>query len=233
MEQSLSGKSYEFIRSKLASGDLGPGKRLVNRALAEEIGVSVIPVREAIHRLASEGFVDHVPGAGAFVRKPDRQDLDNMYVLRDALESCAASEAARYITEEQLEELEEILERARKTLSQIGNQKSGHSTKQQLDRWLDDEQVFHERLIEASRNSLLAKVVDEHRAISNVFAAQRNNPCLLTVDVAAVTCESKSRLIDSLRARDSAGAREIMSNQIQHGRKSVLKYLRDKERDQK
>lgn len=233
MEQSLSEKSYTFIRRMLSTGDLPPGKRLVNRTLAEEIGVSVIPVREAIHRLASEGFVDHVPGAGAFVRKPGRQDLENMYVLRDALESCAAAEAARYITEEQLDELDELLQRATETSQQIQNQKNGYSTKRQLDRWLDDEQMFHARLIEASRNSLLAKVVDEHRAIRHVFEAQRNNPRLLTAEVAAETCQSKSELLEALRARDPDRARDIMSRQIQRGRKNVLKYLRDQERNEK
>ena len=233
MEQSLSEKSYDYIREKLTSGDLSPGQRLVNRTLAEQIGVSVIPVREAIHRLASEGFVNHVPGAGAFVRKPDRQELDNMYVLRDALESCAAAEAARYITEEQLDELHEILGRALETLALIRKQKSGYSTKRQLDRWLDDEQLFHERLIEASRNPLLAKVVDEHRAISNVFEAQRNNPRLLTVEVAAETCDSKSALLQALSSRDADQARQTMSDQIQRGRRKVLKYLREQERSQR
>ena len=97
MEQTLAEKSYDYIRKRLAGGDLPPGKRLVNRVLADEIGVSVIPVREAIHRLASEGLVEHVPGSGSFVRKTDLHDLDNLYVLRDALESCAAGEAARFL----------------------------------------------------------------------------------------------------------------------------------------
>ena len=69
MEQTLAEKSYDYIREKLSRGELPPGKRLVNRTLADEIGVSVIPVREAIHRLATEGLVEHVPGSGAFVRK--------------------------------------------------------------------------------------------------------------------------------------------------------------------
>ena len=119
MKQNLAELSYEFIREKLASGAFSPGKQLVNRTLAEEIGVSVIPVREAINRLSSEGLVEHVPGAGAYVRKTNRQDLNNIYVLRDALESCAAAEAAQYITEDQLEELEHILDRAKETAKQI------------------------------------------------------------------------------------------------------------------
>lgn len=230
MEPSLSDKSYDYIRRKVSSGDLQPGKRLVNRTLAAEIGVSVIPVREAINRLASEGLVEHVAGAGAFVRKPTRDDLDHLYVLRDALESCAAAEAARYISEDQLEELEYLLDQARETALQVKQQSKGYSTKRQLNRWLDGEQQFHELLIEASRNPLLAKVTNENRAISIVFEAQRSDPQMLTAEVAVETCDAKSDLLRALRERDSDEARRLMSEQIQRGRKMVIAYLNRQKR---
>ncbi|MCP4785275.1 MAG: GntR family transcriptional regulator [Fuerstiella sp.] len=227
MEQTLAEKSYDYIRQKLSVGDLPPGKRLVNRTLAGEIGVSVIPVREAIHRLASEGLVDHVPGSGAFVRKTDPHDLNNLYVLRDALESCAAGEAARYITEHQLDELESILAEARNIAEQIGERPKQHATKRQINAWLDAEQRFHELLFEAARNPLLAKVAHEHRAIGQIFDAQRDDPQLLTSDVATQTCSGKSDLIEALRRRDHQSARELMSTQIQRGRRQVLRHLRN------
>ena len=226
MEQTLAEKSYHYIRKKLSLGDLPPGKRLVNRVLADEIGVSVIPVREAIHRLASEGLVEHVPGSGAFVRKADPHDLDNLYVLRDALESCAAGEAARFITEHQLEELDSIVNEAQRIAMQIEQQSKRHATKRQINAWLDTEQRFHELLIEAARNSLLAKVIHEHQAIGQIFDAQRDDPQLLTADVAKQTCLGKRDLIDALRLRDRHRARELVSEQIQRGRKQVLRHLR-------
>ncbi|TWU18747.1 putative HTH-type transcriptional regulator YdfH [Allorhodopirellula heiligendammensis] len=231
MDQSLAERAYEYIREKLASGEFPPGKQLVNRTLAQAIGVSVIPVREAINRLSSEGLVDHVPGAGAYVRRANRQDLNNLYVLRDALESCAAAEAAQYITADQLEELESILDRARQTSDQITRQSKGHSSKRQLDRWMDDEQQFHELLIEASRNPLLAKVVNDNRAIGTVFEAQRNDPRLLTAEVAQQTCESKAQLLQALRDGDPKRAQQLMSDQIQRGRKTVIGFLSQQGRD--
>ena len=111
---SLAEQAYRHIRSKLSNGTFVPGEQLVNRVLATEIGVSVIPVREAINRLATEGLVEHVPGSGAFVRQADGQQLNDLYVLRDAVESCAAGEAAANITVFQLEALESILDEARK-----------------------------------------------------------------------------------------------------------------------
>ena len=226
MEQTLAERSYHYIRERLSQGDLSPGKRLVYRVLAEEIGVSVIPVREAIHRLASEGLVEHVPGSGAFVRKTDPQDLDNLYVLRDALESCAAGEAARYITDYQLEELELVLYESREIAQQIERHSKQHATKRQMNAWLDTEQRFHELLIEAARNPLLARVTQEHRAIAEIFDAQRDDPQLLTSDVATDTCSGKTELLNAFRRRDHQRARELMSEQIQRGRKQVLRHLR-------
>ncbi|WP_146575820.1 GntR family transcriptional regulator [Neorhodopirellula pilleata] len=230
MDQSLAEKSYQYIRDQLSRGEMTPGERLVNRSLAAKIGVSVIPVREAIHRLASEGLVEHVPGAGAFVRKPTRQSLDNLYVLRDALESCAAAEAARYISVSELHALDELLERFKQTAAEIRQNNKPHSTKRQLNRWLDDETDFHELLVEASRNEVLAKVIRDNLAIVNVFEAQRSDPGLLTYEVAAETCQSKSQLIDALRDRDADLARKLMSDSIQRGRHVVLDFLSQKGR---
>ena len=94
--------------------------------------------------------------------------------------------------------------------------------------WLDTEQRFHELLIESARNPLLAKVTQEHRAIAQIFDAQRNDPQLLTAAVAAQTCRGKRQLIEALRSRDQQRARSLMSEQIQLGRKQVLRHLRSR-----
>jgi DNA-binding GntR family transcriptional regulator len=226
MHQSLAEKAYQHIREQLSSGELLPGNRLVNRKLAERIGVSVIPVREAINRLASEGLIEHLPGAGAFVRKPSRQDLDDLYVLRDALESCAAAESARYITDSQLGELQHTLERFRDTAQQIQKQPKRHSNKRLQSRWLDDEKLFHELLVESSRNGILARVIRDNLAIVSVFESQKRcDPSFLTYEIASETCVAKSRLLDALRDRDPDRARKEMSDQIQRGRQVVVGYL--------
>ncbi len=226
MEQSLSEKSYRHIYRKLSRGELSPGARLVNRVLATEIGVSVIPVREAIHRLASEGLIRHIPGSGAFVRELSWQDLDELYVLRDALESCAAEEAARHISEDQLEGLESIVERMEGIHEEIATCSDQHATPGLLHGWLDCEEEFHEILVESARNSLLSKVVREHRAVNRVFDAQRNDPNILTSDVARRTCHERWRLLQALRDRNAALSRRLISEQIQLGRKTVLHHFR-------
>lgn len=204
---------------------LPPGLRLVTRTLADEMGVSLAPVREALHRLATEGLVEHVPGAGAFVRERDRQDLEELYVLREATESCAAAEAAKYASGEQLDELDAIVTDWCEIAESIAERPKGRATKVQLNRWLDNEEQFHEILAEASRNRLLAKVIRDYRAFSAVFEAQRGNPSILTREVAQQRCQSRRDLLRALRVHDAALARKLTSEQIQRGRRTVLGHL--------
>jgi DNA-binding GntR family transcriptional regulator len=228
LESSLVEKSYRHIRQKLACGELAPGTRLVNRTLAAEIGVSVIPVREALHRLASAGLVDQVPGAGAFVRKVDPQELDDLYVLRDAIESCAAGEAAKHATREQLQALSDVVSEVEQIAAEVAKRSNKQATKTQFHRWLDLEGQFHDLIFEASRNRLLARVAGEHRAVSRIFEAQRDSHELLTAELALTTCEGKRELVEALQQGDAEQAKQSMSQQIQRGRSRVLQFLRNR-----
>ncbi|PHS12933.1 MAG: GntR family transcriptional regulator [Blastopirellula sp.] len=231
MKENQAEKSYRAIHDMLARGELEPGERLVNRTLAERIGVSVIPVREALHRLATEGLIEHTPGAGATVREPNRQDLEELYILRDANESCAAGEAAKYITDIQLEELEAILQHMIKLADQVEATAKQKATKSIFDSWLDDESQYHEIIVEASRNRLLAKVIREYRAIDRIFEAQRMSPDILTIEVARRTCTDRQQFLQALGNRDSELARKLMSEQIQKGRKTVLGFFSKRRRE--
>jgi DNA-binding GntR family transcriptional regulator len=223
MQVSQAEKSYQNLRDKLTHGELPPGTRLVNRTLAEEFGVSVVPLREAINRLSSEGLIAQVPGAGAFVRQPDQQELDELCVLRAALESGAAAEAAQYITLRQLDQLESILIDWKSITASIRRRSTRHATKSQLERWMDNEEQFHEVLVAASRNRFFIKVAGEHRVISRVFDAERQDPTLLTIKIAEATCRNHRDLLKALRERDCDLARQLMSLHIDMTRRHLAR----------
>jgi DNA-binding GntR family transcriptional regulator len=228
MQATLAEKAYQHIRRMLIENELSPGQRLVTRTLAEQIGVSLAPIREALNRLATEGLVEHLPGAGAFARKVDQQDLDELYVLRDAIESCAAAEAAKYASAGQLEELDALVDVWQAITEAIRQNARPHATRTQLNDWLDNEEQFHRILVEASRNRLLGRVIGEYRAISSVFEAQRDDPAILTLEVADRTYSGRRELMQALRNREAEEARHLMSDQIQKGRRTVVAFLRKK-----
>lgn len=222
-EISLSQHAYDQLHERLRSGSLRPGTRLVNRTLAAELGTSTIPVREAIGRLVSEGLLEFTPGAGAFVCTPDVNELGELYDVREALESLAAAEAARFANDHLLAELRAICERFRQIAAAISPAR--HAGASQFARWLEAEKQFHTRLVAASRNRWLIKMVRELRVIAQVFAAQRSARRLLTRRLAENVLKNHLAFIEILTARDTEKARAWMTTHIRTGRDQVLGYM--------
>lgn len=220
----LSEKAYQHIRHQVFAGKLASGAQLVNRALANEIGTSLIPVREAISRLASEGLVEQVAGAGAFVRKFDRQEVSEIYDVRDLFEPFAAAQAARFLTDHELEELESVLKEWESVGEVILTQQSG-ATEADLDRWLQLNERFHEVMIKASRNRFLSKITRDVNVLAQCFAAHRGSPKILSEDTVLSTLWSHRELYEHLASRNSEAAEQLVRKQLQDGRTSVLAYF--------
>ena len=87
---SLADRAYRAIRDEILRGQLGPGTALSRRRLARELGMSVLPVTDALRRLAGEGLVETRPRAGTRVRIPTERDVKELYELREALETQSA-----------------------------------------------------------------------------------------------------------------------------------------------
>jgi DNA-binding GntR family transcriptional regulator len=222
-DSSLAQGVYETLRGRLRAGGFRPGTRLVNRKVAAELGTSTIPVREAIGRLVSEGLLQAMPGAGAFVRTPDPNELGELYDVREALETLAAAEAARLANPALVAELKALCARFHEIAGRIP--RDGHASRSQLDHWLDCEEQFHTRLVSAARNRWLAKVAADLRLISEVFAAHRAAPRLLTRALADTVVAQHDAFVEILERRDAEEARAWMARHIRSGRDEVLKHI--------
>jgi DNA-binding GntR family transcriptional regulator len=103
----------EEIRSMILAGSLLPGERLLEDRLAEQLGVSRNPVREAIRALEGTGLVEVVPRRGAYVANLDPDQAHQLLELRSVIEAYAAERAARFRTEDDVATLRECIERGR------------------------------------------------------------------------------------------------------------------------
>lgn len=231
MMATLGLKAYDELRRMLMHGQLEPGMQLVNRKLADAIGMSMTPVREAVTRLASEGLVEHVPGAGAFVRRMTRQDLAQLYDVREALEPVAAAQAALYATPLEIDELRGLAGRSFAIIRQIAAAKEKHADQAMMDDWLADEQRFHEVVFEAARNRWLSKIAADMKLMAFGFSPQRRIPSFLTLPAAVTTWRSHRRLIRAIAARDGDSAAEIVRQHVQTGRREVFGYLEANDAD--
>jgi DNA-binding GntR family transcriptional regulator len=109
---SLSDRAYEAIKASLLKTDLTDPSvedRLDERGLAEKLGVSRTPLREAINRLVTEGFLKVVPRKGVFVVKKSEKEIVEILLVRAALEGLAARLATQYVTDNDIDELKKIV----------------------------------------------------------------------------------------------------------------------------
>lgn len=107
--QSIREAVYEQIKSALLDGAFAKGERLVEHDIAEKLQVSRTPVREALKRLESEGLLEALPRQGLIVKSHNEEEIREIYMIREALESLAAEQAAINATDEDVANLDELV----------------------------------------------------------------------------------------------------------------------------
>ena len=107
---SLRGKIFNILRQQILDGKYIPGDSLIETKLAEELGVSRTPIREAIRQLELEGLVNSVPNKGVIVKGITEKDIEDIYTIRKVLEGVAAKWAVEKISDEGIRELKDNFE---------------------------------------------------------------------------------------------------------------------------
>jgi DNA-binding GntR family transcriptional regulator len=105
-------KIYEQLKTGIFSGRLIPGERLAEERLAEEMGVSRTPVREALHKLEQDGLIEPMGGRGFCIPRDSREEIEDLFEIRTVLEGYTLRIICERITDEQIAMLEAIIEKA-------------------------------------------------------------------------------------------------------------------------
>ncbi|MBV7265190.1 GntR family transcriptional regulator [Erythrobacter ani] len=143
-------QAYAKIRGFLLGGTVQPGSQLTEEQLAEVAGVSRTPVREAMRRLEAEMLLVRSPSKRIFVADWSRDDIDEMFTLRQMLEGHAANRAARRLTDAEIDRLEEVNKELHEAVD-------GETP--DIVRFLDANRVFHEAITEAAHSPRLGQVL--------------------------------------------------------------------------
>lgn len=155
---SLRGRVFRQIRNDILSGKYKDREELKEVAIGEELGVSRTPVREAFRQLELEGLIQIIPNKGAYVTGITVEDVHDIYAIRSLLEGLAARWACEHITEDQLEEMEEII-----YLSKF------HAQKNHYDQLAELDNQFHDVLYRACHSKLLEhQLKDLHQYVIRI-----------------------------------------------------------------
>lgn len=146
---SLRDQALDILRQRVLDGDHAPGDRLNEVEIAESLGISRGPVREALQRLAAEGLVESVPRRGAFVRRFTVEELHQMYEFREIVEAGAAGLAALRASAEDVAELRAMLTATERMIA--SDEQGGYPTTSD----------FHRRILELAENPALLRAGTE------------------------------------------------------------------------
>jgi len=207
----------ERLRAGILTGRLRPGEWLRQARLAQEFGVSQMPVREALKRLAAEGLVEHVPYRGVRVVEFSPEDVEDLYVCRAFIESLAARFAAVCITDKEVGELADLQCRM-----------AACRTPEDLVEYRELNRQFHSAIFAASRRSYLV------RTLAQLWAAF---PTMLWSNVPRVATDSlpsrdqpdieeHTAIVAALRARDGDAAERAVRHHIETAGRELLAAVR-------
>lgn len=137
---------YQQLQQAIRSGEFRPGDRLREAELAARLKVSRTPIREAIRRLVSDGLVEVAPSRGVMLIQLDKQQVRELYALREALEGTAAGLAAQHASPAEISAMQELLD------DPVGIAGSSASVAQ-------TNRMFHQSIHEAAHNRYLAQAL--------------------------------------------------------------------------
>ena len=207
--RSLGQDVYEKLKQAIVKGELPPDSRLIESRMANVLGISRTPVREAIHKLEREGLLRHNPSGGFFIVGLTRSDIEETFGIRSVLESYAARLAATHHKgEEELNPLDRKIHEYQLHLDQ-GNLKA----------LLRINTEFHDLLYALSRSPKLIKMIsdlqDQIYRFRQVLLKNEEN--------ARISNEDHKLMLKLISRRDLEGVESLVREHILRGQGIVLK----------
>jgi DNA-binding GntR family transcriptional regulator len=209
--RTLADQAYRRVREEIATGQLTPGQKVTERGMAERLEISPTPVREALRRLELDGLIERIGPRTVLVASIPSAAINDLAEVEIGLRGLVARFAARHATTEQLDQLDDILDRADDQLFLVKERRSQEiPVERHLAQLFDTIQQFNDAVIACAHNPVLARMVEQSRVFS---VRERRHVVVFT---AANTgswgmdrYSSHRALVRALRARDSAEAERI------------------------
>ncbi len=206
---------FERLRRMIIEGEYGPNERLIEEQLAERLGVSRTPIRQALTMLEAEGLVEIAPNRGAMVCSFSVEDVWDIYDLRAVLEGHAARRAASRVGEGELGRLNELADEMEGLVGRFADHE------EEIRRLVALNQEFHGTIVAASRNRRLGRLLRGTVQIPLMFKAFFwYGPHERTI-----SNHYHRQILRALEAGDADRAETVMREHVYEGRDFVIRAL--------
>lgn len=204
---------FETLRKAILEGVFPSGERLMEEDLAEELGVSRTPVREAIRRLEQEGFVVIIPRKGAYVSEISFKDVHEVFEIRAALEALACGLAAERATPDEIEQMEQLLLK-----------ESAYLNNEDLSLTVEADVGLHELFYAASRNErLINALMNLKDQIYRLRSTSMGQPGRKKKSL-----EEHKAIVEAIGQRNVYLAQKLGQEHIEYAEQEMLKFLNKK-----
>ena len=203
---------FNTLRDAILTGKLVPGERLMENQLAEKLGVSRTPVREALRMLELENLVELVPRKGAQVLDMSEKDIINILEVRSALEGLATSVACKKMTKEDLQQLKNMEVDFEKAVAD-----------NDVDHFVDIDEDFNDLIFAATENDKLINIFRNLRIQLYRYrmAQAKNNETSMSTIVA-----HHRSIIRAIENHDAEEGASIAQGHIKYQTESILRFVR-------
>lgn len=198
---------YQRLRLGIRSGEFRPGDRLREAELAAQLNVSRTPIREAIRRLASDGLVEIAPSRGVMFVQLDKQQVLEVYALRECLEGTAAKLAAQHASPQEIGVMRELLASIKKSNSPVEIAKANR--------------LFHRSIHEAAHNRYLVQALQQ---LDDSLALLPGTTYEVAGRSAAANREHQN-MLEAIDARDPEWAERAAREHIHESGKVRLRMM--------
>lgn len=205
---------FQTLRQAILKGELAPGERLMEIQLAERLGVSRTPIREAIRKLELEGLVLMIPRKGAEVAKISEKNLRDVLEVRRSLEELSIELACRRMEPEALAELEEKQEIFRKAVSN-GN----------IVEIAETDEAFHDVIFRGTDNDRLEQLINNLREQMYRYRMEY----IKDEDTRQALVGEHDKIVKALRMKQVSEAKEAMKEHIDNQEITVSKNIKERE----
>ena len=212
----LSKKVYRILKKEIIKGSLKPGDKVLEGKIAEQMGISRTPVREAIQGLAAEGFVILNPNQGVVVRSVSAENIREVLQIRSVLEGLAAQLATYVITEEEIKELENYYKKMEKLKNRMD-----------IFAYSEVDIKFHEFIADICKNKQLIKI---GKNISSQASRCRVSSLRIPERLQKSTKEHWD-IVEAIMAKDPKRADRVGRKHVENALKNILNNVIEKKQN--
>ena len=216
--KSLGQDVFEYLKKAIIDQTIEPGARLVESKISEMLGISRTPLREALHKLEREDWIEKNPSGGFQVVILTKDDIEQTFGIRSVLEAYAARLAAENHNPLDLIPLEKKMMEFKACL-----EKKDHDKLQKINT------QFHDLLYALSKSPKLIKMINQLRAQISRF----RQIILKQTEYAHESNEDHFKMLDAIKSRDGDAVEQLVRAHIIKGKNAVLSQLNKEEKDKK